>query len=156
MDSMFIFKMHMNQTGKYISINKLEIQQWQTLSALLRTGETESSIWASTTSILHLSIASSQRKGKLGKNNMCSKGQRDVDSIIRKTKVTMDYSFLTLKFLLFQCIQGVPYIALQRGNGGSNMSILKEFGRPRFKLQTQMRKNPKIFVVLHTSRCTWV
>ena len=65
---------------------------------------------------------------------MCSKGQRDVDSIISKDEATMDYSFLTLQFLLFQCIQGVPYIALQRGNGGSNPSVLKEFGRPRVKL----------------------
>ena len=31
-------------------------------------GETKSPTWASTTSILHLSIASSQEKGKLGKN----------------------------------------------------------------------------------------
>ena len=32
-----------------------------------------------------------------------------------------------------QCIQGVPYIEFQRGNGGSNLSILKEFKRPRVK-----------------------
>ena len=42
----------------------------------------------------------------------------------------MDYSFFTLQFLLLQCIQEAQYIALQRGNGGSNPSILKEYGRP--------------------------
>ena len=89
--------------------------------------------WASTTSILQISIASSQTKGKLGKNTMCSKGQRDAYSSIRKTKVTMDYSFLALQFILLLCIQGFPYIALQRGNGGSNLSDLKAFWRPRVK-----------------------
>ena len=65
---------------------------------------------------------------------MCSKGQKDIDSSIRKTEATMDYSFLALQFLLLQCIQGVPYIALQRGNGDSNPSVLEAFGRPRVKL----------------------
>ena len=37
----------------------------------------------------------------------------------------MDYSFLTLQFLTFKCIQRVPYIALQWGNGRSNLSDLK-------------------------------
>ena len=134
MDSIFIFKMHMNWTGKYISINKLEIQYWKTLSVLLWTEETESSTCVSTTSILHLSITSSQHKGKLGKNTVCSKGQSDVDSSISKYEATMDYSFLSLQFILLQCIQGVPHIALERGNGGSNLSILTEFGRPRVKL----------------------
>ena len=65
---------------------------------------------------------------------MFSKGQRDADSSISKAEETMDYSFLALQFLLLQCIQGVPYIELQRGNGGLNPSVLKEFGRPRVKL----------------------
>ena len=37
----------------------------------------------------------------------------------------MDYSFLAFQFLLFQCIQRVPFIVLQWGNGGSNPSDLK-------------------------------
>ena len=36
---------------------------------------------------------------------------------------TMDYSFIDLQFLLLQCLQGVPYIALKRGNGGSIRAI---------------------------------
>ena len=52
----------------------------------------------------------------------------------KKIEATMDYSFLALQFLLLQCIQGVPYIALQRGNGGSNQSVLKAFGSPRVNL----------------------
>ena len=42
----------------------------------MRTGETESPTWASTTSILHLSIASSQAKGKLGKNTKVLQGTK--------------------------------------------------------------------------------
>ena len=52
----------------------------------------------------------------------------------KKTEATMDYSFFALQFLLLQCIQGIPYIALQKGNGGSNPSDIKEYGRPRFKI----------------------
>ena len=74
------------------------------------------------------------KKRQIGKNTMCSKGQRDADSSISKVEETTDYSFLALQFLLLQCIQGTPYIALQRGNGGSNLSILQEYGRPRDKI----------------------
>ena len=69
----------------------------------------------------------------MGRTLCAPKGQRDAYSSIRKSEEKMDYSFLALQFLPFQCIQGVPYIALQRGNGGLNPSVLKEFGRPRVK-----------------------
>ena len=46
----------------------------------------------------------------------------------------MDYNFLALKFLLLQCIQRVTYIVLQWGNGRSNPSDLKAYGRPRDKV----------------------
>ena len=62
---------------------------------------------------------------------MGSKGQRDADSSISKAEETMDYSFIALEFLLLQCIQEVLYIALQRGNGGLNPSVLKVYGRKR-------------------------
>ena len=42
----------------------------------LRTRETKSPTWASTTSIIHLSIASSQAKGKLGKNTLVLQGTK--------------------------------------------------------------------------------
>ena len=38
---------------------------------------------------------------------------------------TMDYSFLALEFLFLQCIQWVPYIVLQWGNGRSNPSDIR-------------------------------
>ena len=61
----------------------------------------------------------------------------------KQAMATMDYSFLAL-----QCIQGVPYIVLQRDNGGSNMSDLEAYGRPRDKwFRHTSRKNPKIFVL---------
>ena len=44
--------------------------------ARLRIGETESPTWASTTSILHLSIASSQAKCKLGKKTKVLQGTK--------------------------------------------------------------------------------
>ena len=60
---------------------------------------------------------------------------------------TMDYSFVAL-----QCIQGVPYITLERGHGGSNPSNLKEYGRPRVKwFEDTSRKTTKIFGFMHAS-----
>ena len=41
----------------------------------------------------------------------------------------MDYNFLALQFIPFQCIQRFPYIVLQWGNGRSNLSDLKAYGR---------------------------
>ena len=70
----------------------------------------------------------------MGRPLCALKGQKDADSILSKIEAKMDYSFLTLQFLLLQCIKGVPYITLQRGNGELNPSVLKAFGRPRFKL----------------------
>ena len=65
---------------------------------------------------------------------------------------TMDYPFIAL-----QCIQEVPYIALQWGNGGSNLSDLKAYGRPRVKwFGLISRKTPKLFGFMHTSQCTQV
>ena len=73
-------------TGKDISINiKIEMEQWQTPSALLWTGETESSIWASNTSILHHNDKRIKKKVSLGRASMCApKGERDVYSSINK------------------------------------------------------------------------
>ena len=63
--------------GKDIYININQRLQWiQPLSACLRIRETESPTWASTTSILYLSIASSQAKGKLGKNTKVLQGTK--------------------------------------------------------------------------------
>ena len=63
---------------------------------------------------------------------------------------TMDYSFVALQFLLLQCIQGAPYIALQRGNGGSNPSDLEAYGRPREVVQTHIKENSKnIWIYAH-------
>ena len=93
-------------------------------------------------------------KWKLGKNTKCSKGCR---LKYKQATTTMDYSFLALQFLLLRCIQGVPYIALQMGNGGSNPSDLKAYGRPRVKwFRHTSRKTPKIFRFMHTSRCMLV
>ena len=48
----------------------------QPLSARPRIGEIESPTWVSTTSILHLLIASSQTKGKLGKSKKVLQGTK--------------------------------------------------------------------------------
>ena len=61
----------------------------------MRTGEIESSTLDSTTSILHLSIASSEAKGKLGKNTKVLQGTKGMQTQA-KVLVTMDYSFLAL------------------------------------------------------------
>ena len=67
MDNIFI-QTHIIGQEKIFLLIKIRDYKIQPLTARLRTEETESPTWASTTSILHLSIASSQAKGKLGKN----------------------------------------------------------------------------------------
>ena len=79
-------------------------------------------------------MASSQNKGNIGKNAKCFKGTKGCRLKYKKTEATMDYSFFALQFLLLQCIQGVYYIALQKGNGRSNPSELKAYGRPRVRI----------------------
>ena len=64
----------------------------------------------------------------------------------------MDYSFLTLQFLLLQSIQRVPYIVLQWGNGRSNPSDLKAYiwKEKRQVTQLHIKENSKtIFPVAH-------
>ena len=51
--------------------------------ARLRTGETESPTWASTTSILHHFDSKLNQRASLGRTQQCSKGQRDADSSIK-------------------------------------------------------------------------
>ena len=58
-------------------------------------GETESPTWASTTSILHLLIASSLEKGKLGKNTKVLQGTKGMQTQAQVLE-TMDYSSLSL------------------------------------------------------------
>ena len=98
------------------------------MMARLRTGETESPTWASTTSILHLSIASSQEKGKLGKNTKVLQGTKGCKL---KHKFRQQWTIVSLLSILLclQCIQRVAYIAFQWGNERSNPSALKEYGR---------------------------
>ena len=83
--------------------------------ARLRTRETKSPTWASTTSILHLSIASSQAKGKLGKNTKVLQGTKRCRL---KHKFRKQWTIVSLLAILLclQCIQRVPYIAFQWGN----------------------------------------
>ena len=84
-------------------------------------------------------------KGNLGKNTKCSKGQRDADSSI--SKLWQQWTIFSCSLIPpLQCIQGVPYTVLQWGNGRSNPSDLKAYGRPRDKwLRSTSRKTPKIF-----------
>ena len=59
--------------------------------------ETKSPTWASTTSILHLLIASSQAKGKLKKNRKVLQGTKGMQTQAQ-VPATMDYSSLALNF----------------------------------------------------------
>ena len=95
----------------------------------LRIRETESPTWASTTSILHLSIASSQAKGKLQKNTKVLQGTKGCRLKHKFRQQRTIVSFLSI-FLCLQCIQRFPYIAFQWGNERSNLSDLKAYGRP--------------------------
>ena len=99
------------------------------MSACLRIREIKSPTWASTTSILHLLISSSQEKDKLRKNTKVLQGTKGMQTQ-EQVPAKMDYSSLALNFSCLQCIQRVPYIALQWGNERSNPSDLKAYGRP--------------------------
>ena len=67
-----------------ISIICKHIYKLQPLSAPRRNRETESSTWASTTSILYIK-ASSQDKGNIGKEHQWFlQGQRDADSSMQE------------------------------------------------------------------------
>ena len=65
------------------------------MSARLRFEEIESPTWASTTSILHLSIASLQEKENLGKNTKFLQGTKGMQTQAQ-VPATMDYSSLAL------------------------------------------------------------
>ena len=85
------------------------------------------------------------RKGNIGKNTKCSKGKKGCGLKHKLTKATMDYSFFSL-----QCIQGIPYIELQKGNGGLNLSDLKAYGRPRLRyLESYEEKSKNIWTYAH-------
>ena len=91
----------------------------------LRIEETESPTWASTTSILHLSIASSQEKGKLGKNTKVRQGTKGCRL---KHKFRQQWTIVSLLSNLsyaFNVPRSSLYIAFQRGNERSNPSDLK-------------------------------
>ena len=114
------------------------------------------STWASTTSIPHLLIASSQAKASLGRTQSAPKGQRDADSSI--CKLWQQWTIVSLLFNSSSSMypRGSLY-STQRGNGGSNPSNLEAYGRPRVKwFRNTSRKTPKIFGLMHTSQCTWV
>ena len=67
MDAAFI-QIHITGQEKIFLLIWIRDYKWQTMTARLRTGETKSPTWASTTSILHHSDSKLTNKGKLGKN----------------------------------------------------------------------------------------
>ena len=91
-----------------------------------------------------------KEKASLGREALCSpKGQRDADSSITREAI-MYYSFFALNFLLLQCIQEAQYISLQRGTGGSILSVLKEYGRPRDNIFGTLWRKIQFFLSLCT------
>ena len=68
----------------------------------LRTEETESPTWASSTSILHLSIASSPAKGNLGKNTLVLQGTKGCRL---KHKFRQQWTIVSLLSILSSCLQ---------------------------------------------------
>ena len=112
MDAKFI-QIHIIGQEKIFLLIWIRDYKWQPLMARLRTGETESPTWASTTSILHHSDSKLTRKRQSWEeHNSAPKGQRDAYSSI--VLATMDYSFDTLNSLfclMLSMYQRVPYIA---------------------------------------------
>ena len=127
------------------------------MSALLRMEETGSSTWASTTSILHISMEISQRKGKLGKNTMCSKGTKGCRLKYKKNRGNNG--------LLFSYSSISPPSMYPRGSIYSSPNrkwrVESEHSQGIWNAKSQviresMRKNPKTFGFMHNFLCTWV
>ena len=98
--------------------------------ARLRTREIESPTWASTTSILHLLIASSQAKCKLGKNTKVLQGTKGCRLKHKFRQQWTTVSLLSILSPAFNVPRGSLY-RFQRDNERSNLSDLKAYGRPR-------------------------
>ena len=133
MDTIFN-QIHIIGQGKIvlININQRLQDSLQPLTARLRIGETESPTWASTTSILHLTIASSLAKDKLGKNTKVIQGTKGCRL---KHKFWQQWTIVSLLSILsyaFNVPRGSLYI-FQRDNERSNLSDLKAYGRPGVK-----------------------
>ena len=125
MDKIFIQTYIIGQENIFLLLSNQRLQWIQPPSARLRIGETESPTWASTTSILHLSIASSQAKGNLGKNTKVLQGTKGCRL---KHKFRQQWTIVSLLSILLclQCIQRVPYIDFQWGNEGRIRAISRK------------------------------
>ena len=94
-----------NWTRKYISINKIRDYKGDNLGQHVYKQEKPSPPPGPPPPQLSISqLQAHKEKGIFGRILSAPKGQRDADSSIRKTEETMEYSFLTLQFLLLQCI----------------------------------------------------
>ena len=116
--------------------------------ARLRTGETESPTWASTTSILHLTIASSLAKGKLGKNTTVLQGTKGCGlkhKFWQQWTIVSILSILSYFSLAFNVSRGSLYI-FTRDTERSNLCDLKAYGRPGVMWVGSKKRNaPKDF-----------
>ena len=122
MDKIFI------QTYITMDTTSVRLQWIQPLSACLRIGETKSPTWASTTSILHLSIASSQAKVKVGKNTKVLQGTMGCRL---KHKFRQQWTIVSLLSILLYAFN-VSKSSLY-SNERWNLGDLKAYGRPGFK-----------------------
>ena len=148
MDQIFI-QIHIIGKEKIFLLIWIRDYKWQPLKARLWTGETESPTWASTTSILHHFYSKLTSKRKSWEEHNSAPRDKGMQTQAQ-VPTTMDYSYLALNSSCLQCIQRVPYIALQWGNGRSNLSDLKAYGRSTDKwLGSTSRKTPK-----HLAFCT--
>ena len=132
MDSIFI-QLHIKWTGKHISIN--QIIDYNSDILCRHVCELEKLSPAPGPPPLQSSISRQQahKKRQTWEEHKVLQGKKGCRLKYKQAMETMDYSFLALQFLYFQCIQRVPYIVLQWGNGRSNPSDLKAYGRPRDK-----------------------
>ena len=132
MDSIFI-QMHINWTGKDISINKIRyyksdniyrhVYELEKLSPPLGPPPPQSSI----------SRQQAHKQRKAWEEHKVLQRDKGMHTQVYANQGNNGLQFICSSIPLLQCIQGVPYIALQRGNGGSNPSDLEAYGRPRVK-----------------------
>ena len=145
MDATFI-QIHITGQEKIFLLIWIRDYKWQPLTARLQTRETESPTWATTTSILHLWIVSSQAKGKLGKNRKVLQGTKGCRLKHKFWKQWTIVLLLSILSYAFNVPRGSLYSFFKGILKGRIRAISRHMERPGVKwVKSMSRKTPKGF-----------
>ena len=153
MDKIFI-QTHIIGQEKIFILIQIRDYKIQPLSARLRTRETKSPTWVSTTSILHLSIESSQEKGKLGKNTKVLQGTKGCRLKYKFWQQWTIVSLLSILSYAFNVPRGSLY-SFPKGQWKVESEWSQGIGKARSQVSwIHVKENSKGIWILHTSWCT--